>query len=110
MENNSNAQSSQGRFLIAAVLCLLVLFGWQYWFAPKKPAADANANTAANVAANTAPATPAPTQAPLTDQQPQNVAVTPDNTPNRKITIKSELYEVTIDSKGALATSWIIRR
>ncbi|MFL6373138.1 MAG: membrane protein insertase YidC [Pyrinomonadaceae bacterium] len=110
MENNSNAQSSQGRFLIAAVLCLLVLFGWQYWFAPKKPVTDANANTAANVAANTAPATPAPTQAPPTDQQPQNVAVTPDNTPNRKITIKSELYEVTIDSKGALATSWIIKR
>ena len=108
MENNSNAPSSQSRFLIAAVLCLLVLFGWQYFFAPKKPVTDANTN--ANVAANTAPATPAPTQAPQPEQQPQTAAVTPDNTPNRTITIKSPLYEVTLDSKGGVATSWVILR
>src|SRR5690606_35513363 len=28
--------------------------------------------------------------------------------PNRKITIKTPLYEVTLDSKGAVATSWVI--
>ena len=106
MDNNSNSASSQSRFLVAAVLCLLVLFGWQYFFAPKKPAADANAN----LATNTAPATPAPTQAPTPEAQPQPAAVTPDNTPNRTITIKSPLYEVTLDSKGAVATSWIIVR
>src|ERR1043165_4989716 len=107
MENNSNAPGSQSRFLVAAVLCLLVLFGWQDFFAPKKPAVDANAN--ANVPANTAPATPAPTQAPAPEQQ-QTAAATPDTTPNRTITIKSPLYEVTLDSRGALATSWIIKR
>src|SRR6478609_1010087 len=100
MDNNTNASSSQSRFLIAAVLCMLVLFGWQYFFAPKKPATDANAN--ANVGANTSPATPAPTQAPQSTPQPQTAAVTPDNTPNRTITIKSPLYEVTLDSKGGL--------
>ncbi|HEY2847183.1 MAG TPA: membrane protein insertase YidC [Pyrinomonadaceae bacterium] len=108
MENNSNNPSSQSRFLIAAVLCLIVLFGWQYLFAPKKPAADTNTN--ANVAANAAPATPAPTQTPQATPQPQTAAVTPDSTPNRTITIRSSLYEVTLDSKGALATSWIIKR
>ena len=42
-------------------------------------------------------------------QQPQQpVAATSDTTPNRTITIKSPLYEVTLDSKGALATSWIL--
>ncbi|MBV9240776.1 MAG: membrane protein insertase YidC [Acidobacteria bacterium] len=108
MDNNNTGTGSQGRFLVAAVLCLLVLFGWQYFFAPKKPATDANAN--ANVAANSAPATPAPTQAPTPERQPQTAAVTPDTTPNRTITIKSPLYEVTLDSKGAVATSWIILR
>lgn len=104
MENQSNASSSQGRFLIAAVLSLLVLFGWQYFYAPKKPAGDANAN------ANVAPATPAPTQATAPEPTQQAVVVTPDNTPARTITISSPLYEVKIDSKGALATSWIIKR
>lgn len=37
-------------------------------------------------------------------------AITPDTTPNRTITIKSPLYEVKLDSKGAVATSWIILR
>ena len=107
MENQGNS-SNQSRFLIAAVLSMAVLFGWSYFFAPKKPADNANANVAANT--NTAqPATPQPAptaQAPQT--QPQTAAVTPDTTPNRSITIKSPLYEVTLDSKGALATSWII--
>ncbi|MBK8302753.1 MAG: membrane protein insertase YidC [Chloracidobacterium sp.] len=106
MENQGNS-SNQSRFLIAAVLSMAILFGWQYFFAPKAPPAG-DANTNANVAANTAqPAAPQPaptTQAP----QPTTAAVTPDTTPNRTITIKSPLYEVTLDSKGGVATSWII--
>ncbi len=106
MENPGN--QNQSRFLIAAVLSMVVLFGWSYFFAPKKPAAD-NANVAANT--NTAQSiTPQPTP---TSQAPQSqpattAATTIDSTPNRTITIKSPLYEVTLDSKGALATSWVI--
>ena len=86
---------------------MAVLFGWSYYFAPKKPAGD-NANVAANT--NTAqPATPLPTPTTQPSQpQAQTAGMTPDTTPNRTITIKSPLYEVTLDSKGALATSWII--
>lgn len=102
-----NKQSNQSRFIIAAVLSLAVLLGWSYFFSPKKPEGD-NANTAQT--ANTA-ASPAPTAATQTAppaQQQAAAAVSPDNTPNRQITIKSPLYEVKIDSKGALATSWIL--
>lgn len=85
---------------------MAVLFGWQYFFSPKTPV-DTNSNTAsqANTAANTntAPATPTPQPA-----QPEVATQAPDTTPNRTITIKSPLYQVTLDSKGALATSWII--
>lgn len=102
MENQGNS-SNQSRFLIAAVLSMAILFGWQYFFAPK-PAPNTNSNTANT---NQAPApTPAPTQAP----QPETATVTPDTTPSRTITIKSPLYEVTLDSKGAVATSWMIVR
>lgn len=111
MENQGNS-SNQSRFLIAAVLSMAILFGWQYFFAPKPdPNANSNSNTAANanVAANVAANQPAAQPTPAT-QQPvaAPVAGTPDAVPNRSITIKSPLYEVTFDSKGALATSWII--
>ncbi|KXK01548.1 MAG: YidC/Oxa1 family membrane protein insertase [Acidobacteria bacterium OLB17] len=103
---NSNNTDSQKRFLIAAVLCVFVLFGWQYFFAPKKPAGEnANANTNSNATATAAP-TPAPTTAPAATPAPE-VAAAP-SAPNRKITIKTPLYEVTLDSKGAVATSWVI--
>ena len=99
--DNSNNQN-QSRFLIAAILSMVVLFGWSYFFAPTPPPADPNAN----VATNTNAATPAPTQSPATETAP--LATTPDTAPNRQITIKSPLYEVTLDSRGALATSWIL--
>ncbi|CAN5474548.1 membrane protein insertase YidC [soil metagenome] len=105
MENpGTGSSSNQSRFLIAAVLSMVVLFGWSYFFAPKKSAGDANANVAANT--NTA-ATPLPaaTVQPLT---PELAVTTPDTTPNRTITIKSPLYEVTLDSKGGVATSWVL--
>lgn len=93
--------------MIAAILSMAVLFGWQYFFAPK-PAVNTDANTAsqANTSVNTNTTSSAPTPAPQV--QPEAAIVTPDTTPSRSIRIKSALYEVTLDSKGALPTSWII--
>ncbi|MFL6468437.1 MAG: membrane protein insertase YidC [Pyrinomonadaceae bacterium] len=103
MEEKGN--SNQFRFLIAAVLSMIVLFGWSYFFAPTKPVS--NSNTEANT--NTSQSAPQPTVAPqATVPPPETAVVTPDTTPNRTITIKSPLYEVTLDSKGAVASSWIL--
>jgi YidC/Oxa1 family membrane protein insertase len=104
MENSSNS-GNQSRFLIAAVLCMLVLFAWSYFFAPKPKPAD-NSNTATQ--ANTNAPTPDPQATPAPQPVPESIAVTPDTTPNRTITIKTPVYEVTLDSKGAVATSWIL--
>ncbi|MEO7658732.1 MAG: hypothetical protein ABIV48_03875, partial [Pyrinomonadaceae bacterium] len=90
---------------------MAILFGWSYLFPPQKPldnANTANANTAApsNTAQTTTPqpeATPSGVQA-----ETAAGAQTPDSVPNRTITIKSPLYEVKLDSKGAVATSWVI--
>ena len=41
-------------------------------------------------------------------QATETAAAPPDTTPNKQITIKSPLYEVILDSKGAVATSWIL--
>ncbi|MCO6511257.1 MAG: membrane protein insertase YidC [Aridibacter famidurans] len=106
MSNNDSSQNQQ-RFLMAAILSLIVLTTWTYFFAPEAPPEQANTNTNA---ANTAPeqtAAPAPTQAP--EQKPEQAAAeTPDETPNKQIKIKTPLYEATIDSRGAVATSWIL--
>ncbi|MGH9945938.1 MAG: membrane protein insertase YidC [Pyrinomonadaceae bacterium] len=92
--------------MIAAVLSMVVLFGWSYFFAPTKPIE--NANTAAN--ANAAPA-PAQTIAATPTPAPTPLATgNTDDTPSRSITITSPLYEVTLDTKGAVPTSWIILR
>lgn len=96
--------------MIAAVLSMVVLFGWSYFFAPTKPANNSNTETAAantNTAQNVQPQPSAATQ---TAPTPTTATVTPDTTPNRSVTIKSPLYEVTLDSKGAVATSWIVLR
>ena len=69
---------------MAAVLSLAVLFGWQYFFAPKPVDNANNSNTAVN--ANTAQ--PAPTAAPVQPAQTPAAAPVPDNVPNRQITIK----------------------
>lgn len=124
MENNN--QTSQSRFLIAAVLSIVVLFGWSYFFAPApsdnaaNTAANANAVNAAHVEtanvntangnANTGteaqPLPSSPAEAAESTEQPPAEAILEN--PARTITISSPLYEVTLDTKGALATSWIL--
>lgn len=118
MEQQNN--QGQSRLLVAAVASMAVLGIWTYFFSPSKPADNTNANTAvatsdantnANVAAAPSPVQTAPPAPGAPSAPAQDVAQPPvDFTPNRSVTIKSPLYEVTIDSKGALATSWIVLR
>lgn len=96
-------QQTQFRFILAAMLSMAFLFGWTYFFPTKRPE-QTNTNTA-QVVAN---ATPTPEA--VQNQTPQTppVAPTSDDTPNKGITIKTPLYQVKLDSKGAVATSWIL--
>jgi YidC/Oxa1 family membrane protein insertase len=104
---SENKQSTQQRFLIAAMLSMLVLMTWSYFFAPpEKPKTDNANTTATNTATTNAPATPEIAQ--QTQPAAQPLANVPDNNPNRVITIKSPLYEVKLDAKGAVATSWVL--
>ena len=104
---------------MAALLSMAVLFGWSYFFSPKPPTdnANANANTAANANTSTANAntniaqtqpTPTPAAEPTPAETPAEVVE--NAVPSRQITIKTPLYEVTLDSKGAVATNWILKK
>lgn len=103
---SDSKQSTQSRFMVAAVLSMAVLLLWSYFFTPKKPVDNANTVQNTNVSV---PATPTPS-APVTAQSNQAPLVSelPDSTPNKSLTIKTPLYQATLDSKGALATSWIL--
>ena len=87
---------------------MAVLFGWSYFFAPKPPVDNANANVAANTAVNSS--TPAPAATSSTPDISVVGSMPAPSAPRREITIDSPLYEVKLDSKGGLATSWIIKQ
>jgi YidC/Oxa1 family membrane protein insertase len=112
----------QQRFVLALVASAAVLILWSYLFPPVKPP-QPNANANANTNANAQPSTqglPQPTAQPTAQSKP---SVTPaiaqaspspapavDNTPQRRLRVVTPLYEVTFDTRGAVATSWIIRK
>ncbi len=112
---DQNKQSNQSRFIAAAVLSLAFLVTWTYFFTPEKPATDvtnANVNANSNVPANNSgPATPAQTETVKEETAAKELAESaPDDVAGKKIKIKTPLYEVILDNKGAVATSWILFR
>src|SRR5438477_11460071 len=106
----------QQRFIVALVVSAAVLILWNYVFPPAKPP-QPNVNANANANANAQPSTtssPEPTSQPTTRAKPaqavQASAPTAEPNPQRKLKIVTPLYEATLDTHGAVATSWIIKR
>lgn len=106
----------QQRIIIALVASAAVLILWNVFFPPPKaPSTNANANnqaTAQNSPPPTSQATaqPSASATPARAQATQSPAPTPDSVPQRKLRIVTPLYEATFDTRGAVATSWIVRR
>src|SRR5437867_12006636 len=102
----------QQRFIVALVVSAAVLILWNYAFPPVKPP-QPNTNANANANAQTATtSSPQPTSQPTTSTKPaqtaQSPAPTAEPTTERKLRIVTPLYEATLDTHGAVATSWII--
>ncbi len=106
----------QHRFLIALVASAAVLILWNIFFPPPKPPQpDANANANANVQQAASPSASPSAQAlatvtPTPAQAAASPSPTPDSIQQRKLRIVTPLYEVTFDTRGAVATSWILRK
>lgn len=97
----------QRRLLLAVVLSAIILFGWSYLFPPT----NTQQNTNSSQPIPTSTPTPQPSEQ-LTQANPENSAGggTSDNIPHRTLTVSTSLYEVEIDSRGAAAKGWIIKR
>src|SRR6267142_1316917 len=112
----------QQRFIVALVASAAVLILWNVLFPPVKPPqlnANANANNQAVAQSSpqptsqaTASTTPSPAQAAQSPAPSPGAspAPTPDNVPQRKVRITTPLYDVTFDTRGAVATSWIVKK
>ncbi|MDQ3802815.1 MAG: membrane protein insertase YidC [Acidobacteriota bacterium] len=97
----------QRRLLLAFILSAIILFGWSYLFPPADPQPNANN------AQPTPDASPTPAQAvqpPAPEIQQQVAEAAPDNVARRTVIVSTPLYEVEIDTQGAVAKSWIIKR
>ncbi|HEX8456090.1 MAG TPA: membrane protein insertase YidC [Pyrinomonadaceae bacterium] len=102
----------QKRLLLAFVLSAAILFGWTYFIernAPKPNKANPQTGTS-NTSTNSSPEPQA--TAPVAPPTPTDTAASPasDNVPQRTLTVVTPLYEVKFDSKGAIATSWIVKQ
>ncbi|MFL6207744.1 MAG: membrane protein insertase YidC [Pyrinomonadaceae bacterium] len=100
----------QKRLLIAFVLSAAILFGWTFYMDRNRPRPDNSNATQASATTTPTPALSA-SASPTASATPQSTITslsTQDTTPHRVVTIKSLLYEVQLDSRGAVATSWII--
>ncbi|HLR04239.1 MAG TPA: membrane protein insertase YidC, partial [Pyrinomonadaceae bacterium] len=106
----------QQRFVLALVASAAVLILWSYLFPPVKPP-QPNANANANAQPSTQ-GSPQPTSQPTAQSKPSVTPATApaapspavDNTPQRKLHIVTPLYEATLDTRGAVATSWILKK
>lgn len=105
---------NQQRFILALVASAAILIVWNWVFPPPKPPQNANVNANTNVQQSASPAASPTAQAAATatpaPAQTTAPAQTADTSPQRKLTIVTPLYRTTLDTRGAVATSWIITR
>jgi YidC/Oxa1 family membrane protein insertase len=114
----------QQRFIVALVASAAVLILWNVLFPPVKPPqlnANANANANNSAVAQSSPQptsqstagtkpTPAQTAQSSAPSPASSPVPAPDTVPQRKIRVTTPLYEVTFDTRGAVATSWILNK
>jgi YidC/Oxa1 family membrane protein insertase len=107
----------QQRFIFALVASAAVLILWNYLYPPvKPPQPNANQQVAGSSPQSSAQSSPQATAQPSATATPAPVQAsaspspTPDTVPARKITVITPLYTATFDTRGAVATSWVITK
>jgi YidC/Oxa1 family membrane protein insertase len=105
----------KSRFILAIVFSAAILFGWSLLFPVKPPQPQSNANANSSATAQQASPTPASSETPSAnqDKQPSQGAGTrtsSETVTRRQIKVSTPLYDVMLDNRGAVATSWIIKK
>src|ERR1044072_7708516 len=101
----------QRRLLLALILSSAILFLWTYFYPAPSPK-NQQQQEAAAMASPTAAPTASP-QAPVATTTPSTSTITStaiNQAPQRTITVRTDLYEVKFDTRGAEPISWIIKK
>lgn len=103
------------RFVLALFIAAAILFGWNLIFPVKSPPQQGNANANTSAAGQTASPTASPAESTAASQDKPPVQgpggeLPSENTDPRKIKVTTPLYDVVLDNRGAVATSWIIKK
>jgi YidC/Oxa1 family membrane protein insertase len=103
------------RFVLALFISAAVLFGWNLLFPVKTPPPQGNTNTNTSAAGRTPSPTASPVESAAASQDKPPVQgpggeVPSDTTGQRKIKVTTPLYDIVLDNRGAVATSWIIKK
>jgi YidC/Oxa1 family membrane protein insertase len=98
----------QKRLIIALVISTAILFVWSYLVPVKQPVPGPTPPTQATPQQTATPvSSPIATPTPLPAGSPGETA---NAAPHRTVVIKTPLYEAKLDTLGAEATSWIIKK
>ncbi len=111
--------STELRALLATVLCLAVLAGWEYFFKPPAPPSNQPAVTSStgtnggpsltpNAPTAAAPAAPAPAKPKAPTPPPAPITVRAANAETSTV-IESDLYHVEISNRGGVVRSWQLK-
>jgi YidC/Oxa1 family membrane protein insertase len=104
------------RFVLAIVFSAAILFAWSLLFPVKPPPPQTNnANSNSSVAEQKASPTANSSGISSASQDKQSLPasgmeLTPESTAPRTIRVSTPLYDVSLDNRGAVATSWIIKK
>jgi YidC/Oxa1 family membrane protein insertase len=107
--------SMELRALLATVLCLVVLGGWEYFFKPAQPPVStpsAAVNSTASTApaqSSTAPSAAAPNAAKPATPPPAPITLHAASAES-SIVVESDLYHVEISNRGGTVRSWQLKR
>ena len=99
----------QKRLIFALLISTAILFLWSYLVPVKTPAPAPTPSTQATPQQTATPET-TPVVAASNRHPAGSPSETASNTPHRIISIKTPLYEAKLDSLGAEAISWIIKK
>lgn len=105
--DENNEQMQQKRLILALLISTAILFAWSYLFPVKPP--EREAPTAQPPAVETTPAPQVP-DPPTSITSDEVDALRQQEAPQRTLIVRTPLYDVRFDSRGAEVVSWIIKQ
>src|SRR5689334_10060039 len=96
----------QRRLLIALILSSAILFLWTYFY-PARSLKNQQQGAAATPSPSAAPTA---SQAPVATASVSTSSAAINQAPQRTITVRTDLYDVKFDTRGAEPISWIIKK